>query len=37
MALPRTLFIMALSRLGHQEDTHPELEDTSILLSETLI
>lgn len=28
---------MASSRLGHPEDTHPELEDASILLRETLI
>lgn len=37
MTLPRTLFPMASSRLGHQEVTHPELENAGILLSEILI
>lgn len=31
------LFPKASSRLGHQQVTHPELEDASILLSEILI
>lgn len=28
---------MPTFRLGYQEDSHPELEDASILLGETLI
>lgn len=37
MTLPRTFFSMNTSRMGQQRDTHPELEDASILLGETLI
>lgn len=37
MTLPRTVFPMASSGLGHQEDTHPELENAGIVLSEILI